>query len=135
MRWVISPIIGDGTGEIVPGQEATTGPYRAKASDYGAHVALIPGNTDGTPKKNWALVYFNGDVTAAEADNALRVIPDYRLDDVLTTIQAAWVNNWVVTNFGDNPGITAGMTVAQAIEALANVIEPGWNLSMPFSVA
>lgn len=80
MRWLVSPIVGDGTA-ATKGMTDATGPYRAKASAYGPHVADIPGATDGSPLYPWALVLFDGDVAAAEADGDLTLLPDVGMAD------------------------------------------------------
>lgn len=130
MRWVISPIIGDGTATIVEGQEATTGPYRAAVSAYGPHAALLPGNNDGTPKKSWALVYFGGNaaqIAAAEADGAIRVFPAGLTEEsVLTAPQANVFNNYL-DDFGIANVLSAGMTGLQAIEAIAHEADPTFS--------
>lgn len=135
MRWALSTISGDGTAKIIQGQEDTTGPYRAKISDYGNHATLILSNSDGTPIKNWSLVYFNGDIVSAEADNAVRVLPDLNLDHVLTVNQANTVKTYL-TNFGiDSNIVNAGMTVRQALRAIAREIDVTWDDIRPFYVA
>jgi hypothetical protein len=128
LRWVLSPIIGNGTPDIIAGQEATTGPYRAKASDYGAHAAIIPGNDDGTPKFNWALCQFTGDIAAAEADPDLTVFPQLHLDDVLTLGQ----RNWLITkigNLGKPTGwIVAGITVRECVRTIGRYLENNFDI-------
>jgi hypothetical protein len=130
MRWVISPIIGNGTSQIIEGSEATTGPYRAAVGAYGPYAALIPGNNDGTPKKSWALVYFGGDaaqIAAAEADGAIRVFPAGLTEEsVLTAPQANVFNNYL-DNYGINNVLSAGMTGKQAIEAIAHEVDPTFS--------
>jgi len=127
-RWVISPIIGDGAPEVVVGSEATTGPYRLKASNYGPHAAVIPGNNDGTPKFNWGICYFDGDVSAAEADPDLTVFPNLTMDHVLTLAQ----RNWLITkveNLGRPTGwITAGITVREALRTIGRYLENNFDV-------
>lgn len=128
MRWVLSPVIGNGTSHIDPLDPENTGPYRAKASDYGAHAAIIPGNDDGTPKFNWCLCYFQGDTTAAEADPDLTVFPDLTLDHVLTLAQ----RNWLITkvgNLGKPTGwIVAGITVRECIRTIGRYLENNFDV-------
>jgi hypothetical protein len=128
MRWVISPIIGDGTSDIVVGSEATTGPYRLKAGDYGAHAAIIPGNNDGTPKFNWGICKFSGDETAADADTDLIVLPDLTMDHVLTLAQ----RNWLITklsNRGHPTGwITNGITVREVLRTIGRWLEANFDV-------
>lgn len=129
MRWVVSPLIGDGTPTIIVGQESTTGPYRAKASDYGAHVAIIPGNDDGTPKFNWCLCRIEeAAVAAADADTDLIVFPDLTLDHVLTLAQ----RNWLITRL-DNRGfpsgwVTAGITVIEVLRTIGRWLEANFDV-------
>jgi hypothetical protein len=127
MRWVMSPIIGNGTATIVAGQEATTGPYRAKASDYGAHAALIPGNADGTPVHNWCFVYFDGDVTAANGDAALDVLPDRQPGDVLTTLQRNFLINACTRRGLDSSWVVSGITFGEAVDHIGQLIEAGFT--------
>ena len=129
-RWGISPLIGDGTITIVPGQESTTGPYRAKAASYGGHVAVIPGESDGTPLFNWALIRIADDaVAAAEADADLTVFPDLALDDVLTAGQ----RNWLITRLQHhNLGyawVTAGITVREALRTIGRYLDSQFDIS------
>jgi hypothetical protein len=128
MRWVISSIIGDGTAQIIVGQEDTTGPYRAKASSYGSHTALIPGNNDGTPKFNWALCYFDGDTTAAEADTDLIVFPELTLNHVLTLAQ----RNWLITKLSNRGFATGwiydGITVRECVRTIGRWIEDNYDI-------
>jgi hypothetical protein len=129
MRWVLSPIIGNGTSVVTPGSEATTGPYRAKASDYGPYVTIIPGNADGTPMFNWCLCRIaDSAVTAADADPDLTVFPDLQLDDVLTLAQ----RNWLITkvgNLGKPTGwIVAGITVREALRTIGRYLDEKFDV-------
>ena len=129
MRWALSPIIGNGTGQVVSGSEATTGPYRAKASDHGGHVAVIPGNDDGTPQYPWALVRFadDADLAGAQADGDIRLLPDWTMDHVLNRAEA----NAVITALGKF-GITGpdpvGHTVRQVVRWLADQLDITWDV-------
>jgi len=129
MRWCLSPIIGDGTQSIVVGQETTTGPFRAKASDYGGHVAIIPSNPDGTPAFNWCLVRLaNTSVAEAEADTSLTVFPNLQLGDVLTANQ----RNWLVTRL-NNHGLPSGwvdpgITVRQVLRTIGRYLEADFDV-------
>lgn len=128
-RWAISPIIGNGTLNVIVGQEATTGPYRAKAADHGAHVTVIPGNNDGSPKYSWCIVKFGdtADMTAAAADGDIRLLPNWTLDHVLTSGEAAQVtsalNHFNIT--GPNP---TGYTVRQVLRYLADQLDITWSV-------
>jgi hypothetical protein len=131
MRWVLSPIIGNGTAKIVVGQEATTGPYRASASAYGGHVAIIPGNDDGTPKFNWCLCQMeeSAAVAADAADPAITVFPALQLDDVLTLGQ----RNWLITkvgNLGKPTGwIVPGITVRECVRTIGRYLEDNFDVN------
>jgi len=129
-RWALSPIIGDGTFRIVAGQEATTGPYRAKAGDHGGHTALIPGNADGTPAFGWCLVRFDdsADLVAAAADGDIRLLPDWTLDHVITAGEAASISSAL-----DHFGITGypsptGRTVRQVLRWIADRLDVTWSV-------
>lgn len=133
MRWALSPIIGDGTPIVVVGQEDTTGPYRLKVSNYGAHTAIIPGNNDGTPKFNWGIAKLSDDAaTAAEADQNLdsriTIFPQLTLDHVLTLAQ----RNWLITKvsaLGKPTGwITDGITVREAIRTIGRYLEDNFDV-------
>ena len=132
-RWALSPIIGDGTGEIVAGQEATTGPYRLLVSQYGGHAAVIPGNNDGTPKFNWGICKLNdAAAAAAEADAGLdsriTIFPQLTLDHVLTLAQ----RNWLITRVGalgkPTGWITAGITVGVALRIIGRYLESNFDV-------
>ncbi len=132
-RWALSPIVGDGTAQIVEGSEATTGPYRLLVSQYGAHVAIIPGNDDGTPKFNWGLAKLD-DAAAAAAqadvnlDSRITVFPALQLDDVLTLAQ----RNWLITKvsaLGKPTGwITPGITVREALRVIGRYLENNFDV-------
>jgi hypothetical protein len=128
-RWALSPIIGNGTATVVVGQEATTGPYRAKASDYGAHVAVIPGNDDGTPRFAWALVKLDdsADLTAAAADTELRLLPAWSMDKVLNAAEAGAVANALARFDLYGPDAT-GHTVRQVVRWIADQLDLTWSV-------
>lgn len=120
-RWILSPIIGDGTARVVPGQEATTGPYRPKAADYAtAWTALVPEVADA----QWCVVRATeGDLAAAEADTELVVFPQLDPDHVLTLAQ----RNWLISRL-DNRGhpsgwVTAGITVREVIRTIGRWLD------------
>jgi len=130
MRWIVSPVIGDGTSRIVVGQEATTGPYRPKAGNYATEWGgIIPGNDDGTPVFNWCLVAASaGDLTAAEADPDLIVLPDLTMDHVLTTAQ----RNWLVTKL-TNRGLPSGwvdpgITVREVLRTIGRWLDAKFDV-------
>ena len=130
MRWALSPIIGDGSASVDPLDPTNTGPYRAAASDHGGHVAVIPGNDDGTPKYGWALVRFDdaADMTAAAADDRLRVLPAWSLDHVITAGEASSIANALdhfnITSY-PNP---TGRTVRQVLRWIADRLDVTWNV-------
>ena len=129
MRWALSPIVGNGTGQVVVGSEATTGPYRAKASDHGGHVAVIPGNDDGTPKFGWCLVRLDdsADMVAAQADGDIRLLPDWTMGHVITAGEAATIAN-AAAHFGLNPPSSTGRTVRQVLRWLADRLDVTWSV-------
>ena len=127
-RWVIAPIIGDGT-QKVDAQLGWQGPYRSKASDYGSHVALIPTDTNGAPAFNWSLSKIaDSAVTAAEADPDLTVFPDLPLDHVLTLAQ----RNWLITRL-QNHGlpfgwVVPGITVIEVLRTIGRWLENQFDI-------
>jgi hypothetical protein len=154
MRWALSPIIGNGTATVVVGQEATTGPYRAKSSDHNlpVHIAVIPGNDDGTPKYPWCLVQgptveeliaahpewsqaqqdaattrYAAAVADLTADGDIRLLPDWSMDKVLNRTEA----NAVIAALGKF-GITGpdpvNHTVRQVVRYLADQLDVTWNV-------
>jgi hypothetical protein len=129
-RWALSPIIGDGTARVDPLNPTTTGPYRAAASDYGGHVAVIPGNDDGTPRYGWALVRFDdaADLAAAAQDTRLRVLPAWTLDHVVTAGEAAAIAD-ALDHFGiaGYPDPT-GRTVRQVLRWIADKLDVTWQV-------
>lgn len=118
-RWALSPIVGTGT---------MADPYRAKAADYGAHVAVIPGNDDGTPRFAWALVRLDdsADLAAAAADTSLRLLPAWSLDHVLTAAEATSVTN-ALGKFGITGPDPTGHTVRQVLRYLADLLDVSWQ--------
>lgn len=128
-RWAISPIIGNGTETIDSLDPEATGPYRAKASDYGTHAAIIPGNADGSPAFNWALVKIGDEaVAAADADPSLTVFPALALDDVLTAGQ----RNWLITRLQHHGlpygWVQPGITVRQALRTIGRYLEATFDV-------
>ena len=119
MRWVISPIVGTG---------ADDDPYRAKAADYGAHAAIIPGNADGTPKFDWCLCYFDGDVTAAEADADLTVFPALTLDHQITQTQRDWLRTRLSNRGLPYLWVETGDTVRHILVTIGRYIEANFDV-------
>ena len=113
MRWVISPVIGSGTG---------LDPYRAKVADYGSHVAIIPGNSDGTPQSTWALTLVADDaLTGVEGDGECVMLPDLGPAEVITpdlipigrgTVDMPNLNEWVY------------LTMTEAVEGVGQQLDP-----------
>jgi hypothetical protein len=127
-RWVISPIIGDGTSDIVVGSEATTGPYRLKASDYGAHAAIIPGNNDGTPMFNWGICHFDGDVTAAETDSDLTVLPELSMDHEITLTQRNWLRSRLQNHGLPYLWVNTGDTVREILRTIGRYLDDKFDV-------
>lgn len=129
-RWGLAPVIGNGTSPVVPGQEATTGPYRPDLDEYaslGAWVNIIP------PGTNWSLVYFQGNSSAVEdavdSNSKLRFIPrDLTPESVLTPVQINFLNNWL-SNHSIPVTITSGMTVHEAVTAIGSYLDPLFDRS------
>ena len=130
-RWIISPVIGDGTDRIITGQESTTGPYRPKAANYATEWGgVIPGNADGTPAFNWCIVRATaGDLAAADADTDLIVFPDLDMDHVLTIAQ----RNWLISRLdarGFNSGwVDPGITVLQVLRTIGRWLEANFDVT------
>lgn len=121
--FAISPLIGSGT---------MADPYRAKAQQYGAHVAIIPVSpTTGQPIFPWAFVYTEADPALLDADNAIVRIPENRLDRTLNTPVVNRVNQRLA-DFGAPPLVSAGMTVLEAINAIGSYLVPGWTYADRF---
>ena len=128
-RWALSPIIGNGTVRVDPQDSAGTGPYRAKASDHGAHTAVIPGNADGTPAFGWCLVRFgdSADLAAAAADGDIRLLPAWTLDHVITAGEATAILD-ACAHFGLTPPSPQGRTVGQVLRWLADRLDVTWQV-------
>lgn len=129
-RWALSPVIGNGTPRVDPLDPTNTGPFRAAASDYGGHVAVIPGNDDGTPKYGWALVRFDdaADLAAADADTRLRVLPAWSLDHVITAQEATAIAN-ALDHFNITGAPSAqGHTVRQVLRWIADRLDITWQV-------
>lgn len=116
---------------MVPGQEATTGPFRAVAQAYGDCRILIPARPDGTgPLSGWALVEFTGtvDAVAADADPDVRLFPDVGLDHVITAAQAASIadrlDHFGITGYPD----PTGRTVRQVLRWVADRLDVTWRV-------
>lgn len=118
-RWVIADVIGDGSP---PGRADTdaTGPFRPVVADLGPFRCIIP------PGSSWALVYSEADPTALSAEPRCRVLPDERLDHVLTTLQANVVNNHLAAR-GLVTRASAGDTVREVIESIAHELDPSFS--------
>lgn len=119
MRWLVSPVIGDGL------TVATA--YRAKAGDYGDHAALIPGDADGAPVEGWCLVAFRGDEQAAVADPDLVLLPPPD-SHAISAAEAASLNG-KLARLGCPPGlVVAGMRSDAAARALGRVLDAKFDL-------
>jgi hypothetical protein len=132
--WALSKIIGDGSFKILVGFESTTGPYRAEASNYGSHIALIASASDGTPLINWCLVKLGNDfdTVSAESNDNLRVFPNLTLGHILTAGQAATLNSYA-DHFGITGGrASAGMTVRQVLRWLADKLDTTWDIDIQY---
>lgn len=132
MRWAIAPVIG--TGGWV-GDPPVMDPYRLKVAEYGGHIAIIPGNADGTPAFDWGLARIVDDaVAAADADPQITVFPQLALDHVLTLAQ----RNWLVTrltNHGLPSGwVTAGITVLQVLRTIGRWLDDRFDVDWLRSV-
>jgi hypothetical protein len=129
MLYALSQVIGDGTMRIVPGSENTTGPFRPRATIYGAFVAVIP------PGQAWCLVKLVGADESAgspvRSDGGLIVLPP---PGHTWTSQEINLGNLRLTQEGFPALLTVGMTTEDAVNAVGNYMSPGWSLDLPFSV-
>ena len=120
-RWALSPVIGTGTA---------ADPYRAKAADHGAHVAVIPGNDDGTPRFGWCLVKLddNADIAGAQADGDIRLLPAWSMTHVITAGESASIAD-ALDHFGiaGYPDPT-GRTVRQVVRWIADRLDITWDV-------
>lgn len=115
-RWVLSPIIGDGSPAVVVDEELTTGPYRPKATLYATEwAAVIP--EIGTT--NWCLVRATaGDMAAADADPDLTVFPNLQFTDVLTLAQRTWLIGKCQALGQPSGWVVAGITFGEALRTI-----------------
>lgn len=123
MRWVLSPIIGNGTAPTADMTDAT-GPYRAKVSNYGvSHVSSIPGNEDGSPANLWALVLVDdttGDWTGIDGDGDIVALPDLGRDEEVTADLIPIGKGTV-----DMPNLFAwvGLTMEENVEGFGQLLD------------
>lgn len=116
--WAICDVIGN--GKAPKRNVAEDGPYRCAAHGAGPYRALIP------PGASWCLISIDADPVALAAMPGVDVLPDERLDVVLTVQRANQANN-ALGRRGLPELAVAGMTYRELIEAIAAEIEPGWS--------
>jgi hypothetical protein len=131
--WAISTV--DGNGQPYAVDDATgldivttaTGPYRPRAGLYGTYVVLVQSDASGHPAKSWCLVRLgdDADLVAANADDGVRVLPDWTMDHVLTANQADQVNA-ATARFGIAAQAQAGMTVRAILRWLRDRLDTTW---------
>lgn len=130
MLYALSQVIGNGTPVIVPGSEATTGPFRPRAHIYGDYVAVI---VDG---QDWCLVKLVGADESGgsplRSDGGLIVLPPP--GHVWTTQEISLGNLRLSQEGFPNDLLTIGMDTEDAVDAVGGYIRPGWSLTQPFSV-
>ena len=124
--WAISLVYGDGTPAAMPRKPpdtATTGPFRPAADAYGSCIALIP------PGSSWALIRYGDDfdAVAADADPDVRVLPNLAYAHVLTAPERSAINRNLSDFAITGVTLTAGMTVRDAIRAIAAALDVTWN--------
>lgn len=118
-RWILSPVIGDGTSE---------NPYRLKVADYGIdgstarYAALIPSRADGTPRFLWGLALWEGDLTLAEQDEDVLVLPDLSSGDVITAEMIPISRGTI-----PKPRLEAGLTLLQNVELIGQELDPSFT--------
>ena len=130
-RWILGPVVGDGSASVTPGSEATTGPYRPKAAQYATDWAgVIPGNEDGTPAFNWCLIRATaGDFAAASADTDLTIFPDLAMSDTLTLAQRNWLKTKCQALGQPDAWVVAGLTFGQALRKVGRWLENNFEVS------
>jgi hypothetical protein len=123
-RWIISPVVGDGTARVDVDSPATTGPYRPKAADYAtAWGCIIPTGS------SWCFVRASaGDLAAADADPDLIVLPDLQLDDVLTLAQRTWLITRLDSRGFASGWVTAGITVREVLRTIGRWLEASFDV-------
>lgn len=128
-RWVLSPILGDGTA-FSRDQTDLTGPYRPYAGKYATSwTCLIPGNPDGTPAFDWCLVRATaGDLVAADADSQLTVFPNLQFDDVLTLAQRTWLVTRLDARGLPSGWVVPGTTFGQALRTIGRYLEARFDI-------
>jgi hypothetical protein len=116
LYWVVCDVIGNGSAPR-PNQTALTGPFRPSVDGLGPYRCLI---VDGI---SWCLVSIDGDPLALAAVPGAEVLPDERLDVVLTQQRANQANN-ALGRRGLPEVAEAGMTYRQLIETIASTLDP-----------
>lgn len=126
-RWVLSPIDGDGSLPA-PGQTDAEGPYRPHARKYGSGVPAWLVGDDGKPAGGWCLFRVDRvtDLAGAQADDTIRILPDWTLDHVLTAGEAAGVTS-ALGKFGITGPSPTGRTVRQVLRWLADQLDATWQ--------
>lgn len=121
--WALARVYGDGTA--IPPREwtPTTGFYRPAGTQYGSFIALLP------PGSAWALVRYGDDYNEvlAGADPDIRILPNLAYDHVLTTQERNAINRNLSDFAITGVTLTSGMTVRQALRAIASTVDPTWD--------
>lgn len=121
-RWVISPVIGDGSTVIDPANPDTTGPKRPYAAKYGEYLCVT--DTD----KGWSFMFLrNHDMTEAEADDAIIVMPMLQMDDDLTPAQRTWLGTRLQAKGLPYAWLQQPRKVREALLIMARYIEPEFD--------
>lgn len=119
MQYAICERIGTGQWVLNPTtREMELDAYRPVVADYGCSYVAVNKNDN-----RFFVKFEGGDEAGALADD--RVIALNRpLTDVLTAIQANFVNNRLEARFGiTSDPITAGMTVQQVLDVFLSLVD------------
>ena len=119
LLWAIADVLGNGSAPRRVMTDAV-GPFRPAGGHLGLFRALIP------PGSTWCLLLIDADPVALAAVPGVDVLPDDRLDTVLTNQRANQANN-VLQRRGLPQVASAGMTYRQVIEAVAHELDPSFS--------
>jgi hypothetical protein len=122
--WALARVYGNGNAPSHREPDtSTTGPWRPATDGYGPFVCLIP------PGSQWALVRYGDafDEVAAAANPDVRILPNLAYDHVLTVPERGAINRHLDDLGVVGVSIVSGMTVLDAIRAIAESLDMSWD--------